>query len=310
MRNIYITDPNTGEAFNRKYAINLPKNYDKTKQYETVMWFHWWGDPLVYKPYIDIGQRDGVITVYPHGMADFRNGVGWSSWNTGPDTWTDVTCTTDTFSYCYKSCKKMGKCGRCNCFSCYDDIHFVRELIKEVNNELCTDPKQLSVSGNSNGGMFVYYLTSQIPELIKNYALVAGQPLIGSLDTGAAAKESHIISLHGRSDRTLPPAGGIDSGNEWMYESLNNTFEVFGLVQGCDMSSWEHVTTPYDNVQSKQGNLYCSEYTRGCAGRVMQCMHDGNHDIIPSYMPDLTWWFWHTGSAKQYEGRETPDILL
>jgi poly(3-hydroxybutyrate) depolymerase len=86
------------------------------------------------------------------------------------------------------------------------------------------------VSGNSNGGMFVYYLTSQMPELIKSYALIAGQPLVGTLDTGVEARESYIISLHGRSDGTLPAAGGIDDGGEWMYDSLNNTFEMFGLV--------------------------------------------------------------------------------
>jgi hypothetical protein len=59
--------------------------------------------------------------------------------------------------------------------------------------------------------------------------LVAGQPVLGALETGSEVKESYIISLHGRSDRTLPAAGGIDSGNEWMYESLHETFEVFGL---------------------------------------------------------------------------------
>lgn len=215
------------------------------------MWFHWWGDPLIYKPYIDIGQREDVITVYPHGMADYSDGIGWSSWNIGPITWDNLTCSDQTWSYCYRSCSKINACGRCSCFTCYDDIHFVKELIKELNNELCVDPAKLHVSGNSNGGMFVYYLTSQIPELIQSYALIAGEPLIGGLDTGRAANSSYIISLHGRSDSTIPPQGGIDGSNEWMSESINNTFYVFGLIQGCDMSSWERVATPYDNDTSR-----------------------------------------------------------
>ena len=299
LREIYITDPATGEAFNRKYVVNLPANYDNTKEYDVIMWFHWWGDPLIYKPYIDIGQRDGVISVYPHGEKDYSTGSGWSSWNIGPTTQHDDSCTEDTYGYCYRSCEKLDKCSRCSCFTCYDDIHFVKELIKELQNELCVDPAKLHVSGNSNGGMFVYYLTSQIPELIASYALIAGQPLIGGLNTGRAAKNSYIISLHGRSDDTLPAIGGIDGSNEWMYESLNNTFYVFGLIQGCDISSWERVATPFDNDTSRQGNLACSEYTRGCGGRVMQCMHDGNHDIIPHYMPELTWWFWNTRNENQ-----------
>ena len=36
----------------------------------------------------------------------------------------------------------------------------------------------------------------------------------------------------------------------------------------------------------------------------MQCMHDGNHDIIPHYMPELTWWFWNTSTAKKNEGKK------
>jgi len=81
--------------------------------------------------------------------------------------------------------------------------------------------------------------------------LVAGEPLIGGLNTGRAAADSYIISLHGRSDTTIPPAGGIDGSGEWMSESLNNTFEVFGLIQGCDLGSWEHVVTPYDDDTSR-----------------------------------------------------------
>lgn len=80
---------------------------------------------------------------------------------------------------------------------------------------------------------------------------------------------------------------------------------VFGLEQGCDMDSWEHTVTPYDNNTSAQGNLHCSEYTKGCQGRVMQCMHDGNHDIIPEYMADLTWWFWNT--KTEFEAKKLAD---
>jgi len=148
--------------------------------------------------------------------------------------------------------------------------------------------------------MFVYYLTSQIADLVASYGLIAGEPMVGQIKVDKEEiKDAYIISLHGRSDSTLPPLGGIDGSGEWMYESLNDTFMVFGLEQGCDMDSWEHVATPYDNNTSKQGNLYCSEYTKGCQGRVMQCMHDGNHDIIPEYMAPLTWWFWNTKAEHE-----------
>jgi hypothetical protein len=113
--------------------------------------------------------------------------------------------------------------------------------------------------------MFVYYLTSQIADLVASYGLIAGLPMVGQIKVDKEEiKDAYIISLHGRSDTTLPPLGGIDGSNEWIYESLNDTFMVFGLEQGCDMESWDLVATPYDNNTSEQGNLACSEYTRGC----------------------------------------------
>ena len=47
------------------------------------------------------------------------------------------------------------------------------------------------------------------------------------------------------------------------------------------MDSWETVTTPFDHAKAWFAkNLVCSEYKKGCSGRIMQCMHDGGH-IIP-----------------------------
>ena len=102
-----------------------------------------------------------MITVYPEGMSDYKRdkNPGWTSWNVG-DAGVTTTCTENTWSYCYKSCKAIGKCGRCNAFSCYDDITFIRNLMNKVNNEYCIDKSNVHVSGNSGGGMFVYYLTS------------------------------------------------------------------------------------------------------------------------------------------------------
>ena len=116
----------------------------------------------------------------------------------------------------------------------------------------------------------MYYLTSKIADLINSYALIAGSPMVGMIEVDKEEiSDAYIMSLHGRSDTVLPPHGGVDGTNEWIFESLNDTFMVFGLEQDCDMTSWELIKTPFDNVVSKQGNLACSEYTKGCKGRVM-----------------------------------------
>jgi len=46
--------------------------------------------------------------------------------------------------------------------------------------------------------MFTYYLVSQIPELVNGYLLMFGAPMVGYLNTPPVAKDSYLLSLHGR----------------------------------------------------------------------------------------------------------------
>jgi hypothetical protein len=121
-----ISDPTMNETVVRKYRVSLPYNYDNTKKYPVVMWFHWWGDDFTTLPYVD---NQDVISVYPVGMSDYQRQHnvkgGWASWNNG-DAGVETVCTSETTSYCYLSCDRIGKCGRCNSFTCYDDVYFVR----------------------------------------------------------------------------------------------------------------------------------------------------------------------------------------
>ena len=68
-----------------------------------------------------------------------------------------------------------------------DDVHFVKTLLAKVKNDYCVDTSRLYVSGASNGGMFTYYLVSQIPELVNGWLLMFGQPMVGWLNTPKAA---------------------------------------------------------------------------------------------------------------------------
>lgn len=232
-------DPATDEEVTRSYHVNLPAGYKPGHQHPVVFWFHGWGDDPTYFPFVDIGQQHQVISVYPLGMddEDVEPGQGRISWNVG-DANSTSTCTSMTESACYKSCKKLKMCSRCNCFTCIDDVYFVKTLIAKIEEDFCVDESKLYVSGASNGGMFTYYLVSQIPELVNGWLLMFGQPMVGYLNTPKAAAQSYLLSLHGRQDTCLPPAGGIDGDDSWIYESLDNTFYLWGLVQGCDISSW------------------------------------------------------------------------
>jgi hypothetical protein len=151
--------------------------------------------------------------------------------------------------------------------------------------------------------MFTYYLSHQAADVIQNFGIIAGHPLVGRIGVDQEnIQGAYVMAMNGRKDGTLPPAGGIDRTGEWIYESVEDTFKVFGLSQGCKLNSWTHVATPWDDFVPASGiqgkNLHCMEYTSGCSGRVMQCMHDGNHNTVPEYMADLTWWFWNSRNQQ------------
>lgn len=131
--------------------------------------------------------------------------------------------------------------------------------------------------------------------------------MVGWLKTPEKAAESYMISLHGRQDTTLPPAGGIDGDDMWVYESEANVFYLWGVVQRCDISSWNRIETPFDTVPDNL-NLVCYEYTKGCQkGRSMRCEYDGAHAEDPIYMADIAWWMWNTKYAVPEEN--SPQIM-
>ena len=95
----------------------------------------------------------------------------------------------------------------------------------------------------------------------------------------------------------------------WIYESLDNTFWVWGIQQGCDLKSWRVTATPYDN-EANNGNLQCFEFVKGCkTGRAMKCMHDGGHCAYPKLMADMMWWFWGSKSNNMSLPSDKPDII-
>lgn len=115
--------------------------------------------------------------------------------------------------------------------------------------------------------------------------------MVGWINTPKQTSESYLLSFHGRADTCIPPKGGVDGDNSWVFESLRNTLNYYGLVQGCDLESWERVITPWD-YKPGNNNLACHEFTKGCKGRVMSCMHEGEHGFMPDYSFEFAWWFW------------------
>lgn len=200
----------------------------------------------------------------------------------------------DTGSMCYDSCKSLGKCERCSWTTCYDDLLFMKSLVQTLKSELCIDDERVFLSGCSNGGIFTYYLSQQMPEVFRGFIIESAQPLKGYMSSPKALKGSHLLTLHGREDTTIPINGGVDGYNEWIYNSVEEFTKSWAEVQGCDMSSYKQFSTPYDsNIKhrwTKGYDLKCYEYTKGCAARVVNCEYYGTHANYASYDAKLSYW--------------------
>lgn len=199
-----------------------------------------------------------------------------------------------TSSMCYDSCNTLGKCERCSWTTCYDDVLFMKTLVAQLKNDYCIDDEKVFVAGCSNGGIFSYYLSQQMPEVFKGFVIESAQPLTGYMSSSQALKGKALVTLHGREDTTIPLNGGVDGYNEWIYRSVADFTTEWAQVQGCDLNSYGQFSTPYDNRikhrWSKGYDLKCYEYKSGCAARVVNCEYYGTHANYASFDADMVYW--------------------
>lgn len=134
-----------------------------------------------------------------------------------------------------------------------------------------------------------------MPETFRSFVIEAGQPLKGYDGAPKELKGANMLIMNARQDDVVPPKGGVDDYNEWIYTPTDTVVAEWAKVQGCDESSWSRITTPYDDYitdNTRKGyNLHCFEYTKGCAGRVMNCLYYGKHAKYVAYDAQLVNWF-------------------
>ena len=107
----------------RQFWINVPKNYNHTKKHSLLLYFHGTGPTFEYiEKYIEMGDKENMITVFPQGMADGSSGKGWNVPFKKDDS---SICLPDTDGPCYDSCAKLGTCSTCSWITCYNDLEFM-----------------------------------------------------------------------------------------------------------------------------------------------------------------------------------------
>jgi len=251
--------------------------------------------------YDQTASSNGIIMVNMQGLGDGGCGTGWNTVVGDQDISGSCTSPTLPGSCCYDSCKEMNTCSNqagCRWATCHDDVEFTRQVVDNMRNRV--NAGDIFVTGESNGGMFTHALMTALPGLFKAFVPVYGLPLTGQWDLGSDVTSGlagkSVFYMHGRSDGTIPAAGGNAGG--WFYVAERDAMQTLASLNGCSSStsSW---STPYDGGRK---NTACIKHD-GCPSGVTiaQCLYDGDHGAFPNNGNDLLFWFLTQNTQNTFE---------
>ncbi|MEJ2854212.1 MULTISPECIES: ricin-type beta-trefoil lectin domain protein [unclassified Saccharothrix] len=241
---------------NRTFILRIPANYDNTRQYRLVFGFHWYGGTA---NDVDSGGTDGYNWSY-YGLrrladsanngtifvAPQGNGNGWA--NPGGQ-----------------------------------DVTFVDDMIRRVENDLCVDTAQRFALGFSYGGAMSYSLACSRPTTFRAVAVYSGASLSGC---SGGTQPVAYMGIHGISDNI---GGG---------RALRDTFV---RNNGCTpqnapepaAGSRTHITTTYSGCRTGYPVVWAA--------------FDGGHTPGPIDGGGEGWRSWTPGEVwRFFTGETTP----
>ena len=288
-KTITINDPELG-SIERTYQVVLPTGYDYITPIGMIMRFHGQGDTYPKDEWNEKGVKSGYIVVQPRGMDD--NDDSTIAWNTGlfdkGYKKAYKTCFKNTIGTCYKSCQKLeNRCNACSWTSCYDDGLFIEKLMETLKQDYCINLYRIYGTGQSNGGMMLYYLVGRYPKMFNAIKIAYGSNLVGTGRFPEKLNGVDLLHLHGRSDVTIPLEGLTEDG--WIYESIVAIHDRWARAHNCTIKmGMSDFKTPYDGADR---NMSCQAKV-GCKGEIIKCMYDGGHGDLPEKQVDLALWFY------------------
>ena len=225
--------------------------------------------------------------------------------------------------YCYTSCQDQhGNCpkwdgivgpdntwgsefsGDYTCYwtTCLDSVAQIEALLGEVESLYCVDRSMISVTGCSNGGMFVFELAKdpRTSERIATYLPQVGSPHPGFIQENPTLLSPPLffMGFWGVGDNTVPgtanfpelfgPDVALDTNfNGWLYMTARSITEQWATMTGAagPMS--------YDaSAYSSSLNCHAWESGSGEEAEIIECFFQGGHSC-PGFgnMPQMMWNF-------------------
>jgi polyhydroxybutyrate depolymerase len=163
----------------RRFHLRIPPSGALQTPTPLVLNFHGlMQDPLLQELFSGMTEKAmarGWVLVYPAGLG--------RSWNAG-------TC-----------------CGRGK-HDEVDDVRFVRDLVQQLERELCIDRRRIYATGMSNGGLFSYRLACEASDL---FAAIAPVAAVEAVPACTPRRPVPVLAFNGTSDPIVRYQGGWPS---------------------------------------------------------------------------------------------------
>jgi len=164
----------------RKYLVHVPPSGDDAMA--IVMVLHGGGgnakQVMRSTGFDEVADENGFIAVFPHGNGRLSDEF-LLTWNAGN---------------CCAYALAQG----------FDDVSFLRAVVREVVADYGADPGRVFVTGMSNGGMMSYRLACEASDVFLGVA-----PVAGALNLECTPGHSiSLLAIHGTNDRMVRYEGG------------------------------------------------------------------------------------------------------
>ena len=324
-------DPIFGDIA-RTYRLMLPFDYDNNTEHKILFDFHGYTmdskEEMHQSKMVDLTEK-GVILVWPDGSNDTNtslrawNAVGTSN-NIGPLGYTCNRNRTKWGEYeCYDSCLQIhsdcNELNECYCYSCWDDIAFIEQLIGYLESVLCIDLLHIHSTGISSGGMISYQIGQSLSYIFASIIPVEGAPLLGF--NNAPENVISLLDFRGTGDTMIPgnvsnsydglvgPYNTTWSSDGYYYANLDDIMAVFNDTNECN-GTWAHWATEYDGIR----DFYCVMPYGSCPNGIdiIRCSGDWGHawplHTQKTAYPNIVWKFISTHPKPQLLWNPKKDV--
>lgn len=196
----------------REYILHVPKSYLGDAPVPLLVDFHPIGGSASGEsgssPYKNVTDKEGVITVYPNGLA----GPMGNAWDVGP------------------------------CCSDANDTGFVRALVTEVKTLTCIDSKRVYATGFSMGGGMSHYSACHLADVFAAVAPAAFDLLKENEASCSPSRPIPVISFRSKGDYIVAYDGGLSSvvsGMPIHFLGAKGTFKKWAELNKCKGSPSE-----------------------------------------------------------------------